>query len=153
MLPWIVILAILGLVLVFAEMLIPGFGLFGILGVIALLGSAIFVAETYGTLAFLVALFLIVALFFIMIMIAKKSGLYNRVILHEKQDSQDFDESKLNGLLGKEGITLSTLRPYGVAEFDGVSVDVCSLGDFIDRGIKVKVTQISGKMVTVRESK
>ena len=32
MLPWIILLCIVGLALVFAEMLIPGFGVFGILG-------------------------------------------------------------------------------------------------------------------------
>ena len=32
MFPWIVVLAVLGLVMIFAEILMPGFGLFGILG-------------------------------------------------------------------------------------------------------------------------
>ena len=32
MLPWIIIIAMLGLLLLFVEILMPGFGLFGILG-------------------------------------------------------------------------------------------------------------------------
>ena len=39
MFPWIVVLAVLGLVMIFAEILMPGFGLFGILGTISLFGS------------------------------------------------------------------------------------------------------------------
>ena len=37
MLPWIIIIAMLGLLLLFVEILMPGFGLFGILGTISLL--------------------------------------------------------------------------------------------------------------------
>lgn len=151
MLPWIGVLAILGLVLVFAEMLIPGFGVFGILGMISLLSSTILVAKMYGTLAFLIMLLFLIVLFFVMLLIAKKSGLYNKVILHERQEARDFDESQLAGLIGKIGTTQSTLRPFGVAEIDGKNIDVCSLGDFIERGKKVKVVQISGKTVTVKE--
>ena len=40
MFPWIVVLAVLGLVMIFAEILMPGFGLFGILGTISLFNHA-----------------------------------------------------------------------------------------------------------------
>ena len=114
MLPWIILLCIVGLALVFAEMLIPGFGVFGILGSVCLLGTAF-------------------------------------LVLRDKQAAQDFDESALQGLLGAEGVTQTTLRPYGIADFQGKMVDVCSNGDFIDRGKRVRVTHIQGKTVTVAE--
>lgn len=151
MLPWIVVLAILGLILVFAEMLIPGFGVFGVFGILSLLCSTIMAAKIYGVIVFMILLVALVALFIIMLMLAKKSGLYNKVILHDRLDSKDFDETRLEGLIGKIGITQTTLRPYGVAEIDEINYDVCSLGDFIDKGTKVKVIQISGKTVTVKE--
>lgn len=151
MLPWIVVLAILGLILVFAEMLIPGFGVFGVFGILSLLCSTIMAAKIYGVIVFMVLLAALVALFFIMLMLAKKSGLYNKVILHDRLESKDFDETRLEGLIGKIGITQTTLRPYGVAEIEENNYDVCSLGDFIDKGRKVKVVQISGKTVTVKE--
>ncbi|NCC17097.1 MAG: hypothetical protein EOM28_12350 [Clostridia bacterium] len=152
MFPWIGVLAILGLILIFAEMLIPGFGVFGILGIISLFGSTILVAKIYGTLAFLIMLASLIILFFIMLIFVKKSGLYSKVVLHERQETKDFDESKLVGLIGKTGITQSTLRPFGIAEIEGKNFDVCSLGDFIEKNKKVKVVQISGKTVTVKES-
>ena len=37
-----------------------------------------------------------------------------------------------------------------VADFGGKNFDVCSQGDFIDRGERVQVVQITGKTVTVR---
>lgn len=151
MLPWIILLCIVGLALVFAEMLIPGFGVFGILGSVCLLGTAFLVAKVYGITAFLIAVVLLVIAFALMIVLAKKSGFYNKVVLRDKQEAQDFDESTLQGLLGAEGVTQTTLRPFGVADFQGKMVDVCSNGDFIDRGKRVRVTQIQGKTVTVAE--
>ena len=151
MLPWIILLCIVGLALVFAEMLIPGFGVFGILGSVCLLGTAFLVAKVYGITAFLITVVLLVIAFALMIVLAKKSGFYNKVVLREKQEAQDFDESTLQGLLGAEGVTQTTLRPFGVADFQGKMVDVCSNGDFIDRGKRVRVTQIQGKTVTVAE--
>ena len=151
MLPWIILLCIVGLALVFAEMLIPGFGVFGILGSVCLLGTAFLVAKVYGITAFLITVVLLVIAFALMIVLAKKSGFYNKVVLRDKQEAQDFDESTLQGLLGAEGVTQTTLRPYGIADFQGRMVDVCSNGDFIDRGKRVRVTQIQGKTVTVAE--
>lgn len=151
MLPWIGVLAILGLVLVFAEMLIPGFGVFGVFGIISLLCSTILAAKIYGVFVFLIMLVSLIILFFVLLLFAKKSGLYNKVVLHERQEMQDFDESKLVGLIGKIGTTQTTLRPFGIAEFEGENYDVRSLGDFIEKNEKVKVVQISGKIVTVKE--
>lgn len=150
MFPWIVVLAILGLVMIFAEILMPGFGLFGILGTISLLGSLVLTFKIYGLITFLALLAAVVVLFFAMVSVAKKSGLYNKVVLKDKQEAKDFDESVLQGLLGQIGVTHSTLRPFGVAEIDGKVVDVCSQGDFIDRDVKVQVVQIMGKTVVVK---
>lgn len=150
MFPWIVVLAVLGLVMLFAEILMPGFGLFGILGSVSLLGSLVLTYRLYGIVTFMIMLTALVVIFFVMLYIAKKSGLYNKVVLKDRQEAKDFDESVLQGLLGQVGVTQSTLRPFGVAEFDGKLFDVCSQGDFIDRGEKVQVVQITGKIVTVK---
>lgn len=110
MFPWIVVLAILGLVMLFAEILMPGFGLFGILGSISLLGSLVLTYKLYGMVSFLIMLVAVVAIFFGMVIFAKKSGLYNKVVLRDKQEAKDFDESVLQGLLGQVGLTHSTLQ-------------------------------------------
>ena len=148
-LPWIILLCVVGLVLVFAEMLMPGFGIFGILGAICLLGTSMLVAKVYGIAAFLITVVLLVIVFWVMIAIVKKTGLYNKVVLRDKQEMKDFDESTLEGMVGAEGLTQTTLRPFGVAVFDGKHIDVTSDGDFIDRGCKVRIVKISGKTVTV----
>ena len=150
MLPWITIIAMLGLLLLFVEILMPGFGLFGILGAISLVGTLAAVFKLYGFTAFMVMLIAVIIIFFGMIVFAKKSGLYNKVVLKEKQEAKGFDETPLQGLLGKVGVTQTELKPFGTAEFDGAVVDVCSMGTFVDRGIRVQVVQVSGKTVTVK---
>ncbi len=150
MVPWIIVLTLLGLILLFAEILMPGFGLFGILGSASLLGSLVLTYSLFGMITFLILLCTVVLLFFAMIAFAKKSGLYNKVILKDRQLAKDFDESTLHGLLGQIGQTQTTLKPFGVAEFSGKSVDVCSQGDFIDRGEAVQIIQITGKTVVVK---
>ena len=150
MLPWIIIIAMLGLLLLFVEILMPGFGLFGILGTTSLLGTLVAVFKLYGFTVFLIMLIAVVIIFFGMIVFAKKSGLYNKVVLRDKQEAKGFDEAPLQGLLGKVGVTHTELKPFGVAEIDGKVIDVCSTGDFIDRDVKVQVIQITGKTVTVK---
>ena len=150
MLPWIVIIAMLGLLLLFVEILMPGFGLFGILGTLSLLASLAAAFKLYGMVVFFVMLVCAAVVFFAMFAFAKKSGLYNKVILRDKQVEKGFDESALQGMLGKVGLTHTDLRPFGVAEIGGQLVDVCSTGEFIDKGVEVQVVQISGKTVTVK---
>lgn len=149
MLPWIIILGILGLMLVLAEILIPGFGIFGVFGSLVLLGTVVLSYKTYGEVAFLITLTVLAIAFVLLILIAKKSGLYKKFVLHDRLETQDFDESTLEGLMGAEGVTQTTLRPFGIADFHGRSIDVCSKGEFIDKGKKVCVVDIKGKIVTV----
>lgn len=55
-----------------------------------------------------------------------------------------------NRLPGRSGVTLSPLRPAGIAEIDGVRVDVVSDGDFIDAGTPIEVTRVQGNRVIVQ---
>jgi len=51
--------------------------------------------------------------------------------------------------LGKEGITLTVLRPAGMAEIEGERVNVVSDGNFIDKGVRVRVREVEGPRVMV----
>jgi membrane-bound serine protease (ClpP class) len=52
--------------------------------------------------------------------------------------------------VGDVGETTSRLRPAGKAKFGQAVVDVVAEGEFIDKGIKVKITEIHGNRVVVR---
>ena len=51
--------------------------------------------------------------------------------------------------VGTEGIALSTLRPSGIAEFNGKRFDVVADGEWIESGEAVKITKTSGGYVSV----
>ena len=53
--------------------------------------------------------------------------------------------------LGRTGTALSPLRPAGVADIDGVRVDVVSDGGFIAPGTAIEVTRVEGNRIVVRE--
>ena len=55
----------------------------------------------------------------------------------------------LRSLTGKEGITLTPLRPAGSAEIEGERQDVISQGIFIPAGTKIKVIRVEGGRVLV----
>jgi membrane-bound serine protease (ClpP class) len=52
--------------------------------------------------------------------------------------------------LGRSGTAVSPLRPAGIAEMDGVRLDVVSDGDFIEAGTPVEVTRVDGNRIVVR---
>ena len=52
--------------------------------------------------------------------------------------------------LGKEGETVTILRPTGMAEFDGVKLNVVADGEYIPKGTPVKVQRVEGARVVVR---
>jgi membrane-bound serine protease (ClpP class) len=52
--------------------------------------------------------------------------------------------------LAKRGHTVSSLRPSGIAQFDGERVDVVSEGDFIAVGEPIEVVRVDGNRIVVR---
>ena len=52
--------------------------------------------------------------------------------------------------VGRKGVTSTPLRPTGLAEFDGVRLNVASQGDFIPKDTPVIVDHVEGAAVVVR---
>ena len=52
--------------------------------------------------------------------------------------------------LGRTGTVITTLRPTGMAEFDGVRLNVMSSGEFIEAGTQVRIEKVDGGRILVR---
>lgn len=65
----------------------------------------------------------------------------------ERSAAAAIDES----LVGREGISVSALRPAGAAEIDGQPMQVISKGTLIDAGTPVRVVDVSGNRIVVEE--
>lgn len=133
------------------EVLLPGFGIFGISGSIALILSFTLTSMKYGFSAFLIQL--IVSIVFIAFLIHIAKSKKEKLILHDTLTSKDFDETTLQGLEGKQGVTVTTLQPYGTIEVEEKQIDVFSNEGYIEKNTVVQIMQIKGKTVIVKKSK
>ena len=64
--------------------------------------------------------------------------------------STSVDQRIDHDLVSQKGVTVTALRPAGMALINGKKVDVVSIGDFIERDIPIKVVDVSGNRVVVR---
>lgn len=146
---------ILGFILVAIEMIYPGFGVSGISGVIFLFLGIILTATTLME-AFVITILVLAILAIISIVVfhsASKGRLSKKLILHDTEDTNlgYVGVKNLDSYIGKEGLTLSKLRPSGVAEFEGIRLDVISENSFIPANTKVRIIKVEGVKITVRK--
>ncbi|MDO4581540.1 MAG: NfeD family protein [Bacillota bacterium] len=152
-----VMLFIAGFILLAAEIfVVPGFGLTGGLGIIALLSALILAAPEPSSAiwSMLVAIAVSVAVIAFTLKNRKTRNVWGKLVLFDKQRNQDgfvSNDSSLAQLQGQRGVALTTLRPAGMAMIDGRKVDVVSSGEFIEAQAAVEVTLIEGTRVVVRE--
>lgn len=133
------------------EVILPGFGIFGISGSIALILSFTLTSIQYGFNVFL--MMFLVSLFFIAIIIYIAKRKKDKFVLNDTLKIQGFDVTILQGLEGKQGITLTTLQPYGTIEVEGKQIDVTSNEGYIEKNTIVQIVQLKGKTVIVKKVK
>jgi membrane-bound serine protease (ClpP class) len=164
--PWEIILFFTGIVFIIVEIFIlPGFGIPGIIGITLLvfsLGASLvgnvgldFPALEYMNRAIwtmAITLILGILMIFSLSKYLPQNRMFSKLIL---VDSTSKDEGytsarSQDSLTGKEGVTLTPLRPSGIALIDENRVDVVSQGDFVENGARIKVVNTSSSRVMVR---
>ena len=154
----IVICVIAGLALLVVEVFMPGFGIPGISGIVLLLISAGLLWIQAGPLAALALIVIIVALVAILLSITLKSAANGRlskspIILKDEERPENgyVASNDMSIFIGREGETRTVLRPSGIADFDGVRLNVVSDGSFVKQGAKVRIERVEGSRVVVEE--
>lgn len=149
-----VIIFVIGMILIIIEMVHPGFGVTGGLGLLCLIIDILITAKTFmqGLVMTAVIASLLVVLLSISVYMASKGYLPKKLVLNESTSAESgFSGAEdMQFLLGKIGIARSTLRPSGNVDFDGVRLDVVSQGEFIDPGTEVEVIEVEGNRIVVR---
>lgn len=144
-----------GVVLLIIEGLIPGFGVFGISGILCLLGSLYFILGATAQAAALVGGLLLVLVLLGLWLIRRGPGswLGRQVTLHLRSTAaQGYTGSQeRQDLLGKTGVAQTVLRPSGRALIDGELVDVITEGEFYETGTAVRVVAVTGGRTVVRK--
>jgi membrane-bound serine protease (ClpP class) len=82
-------------------------------------------------------------------------GVFRSLVLPEAiiGESDTVEEDRNMNLLGRKGVTLTTLRPSGIVNIDGTRLDAVTQGEYIKPGTCIKVIQTGGLSVIVERDK
>ncbi len=152
---WLLVLALiaLGFILLLIELLIiPGFGLVGVLGLGAI-GYGIYVATIrLSPIAGIVVSIASLAIVIGMVRFFPKTSIWKRLRLERTAGRKEgFRMKDLEPYLAKTGVTITPLRPSGVAKIENKRIDVVTEGIFLPKDTKIKVISVKGNRVVVRK--
>lgn len=176
-----VTLFVFGLALIAMEIfVIPGFGVFGLSGGLAVIFSLVLASQTFvipstnaefdqfswtlGTLSSSIIAVVVVGTVLSHFMpripglrgfVLTAPGTTDEAEPHLSPDvtgdpTRILQSDQDQSLLSQTGTAFSTLRPSGKANINGRLVDVVSGGEFIDAGTTIQVVEVSGNRVVVR---
>lgn len=152
-----VILFLVGLVLICLEIFVtPGLGVTGLAGILSIVGSIVFASPSLeqAAVSLMVALVASIILIFLSFRYSKTRGIWNRLILSQKQKNDEgyaAPRRELNNLEGKSGVAITPLRPAGAGLFEGERIDVVTEGEFIPAGAMISIIRVESSRVIVRE--
>lgn len=145
----IIALIVLGLILILLELFVtPGF-VTGVLGGVAWLYALYKIYNEYGNKSGHLALAGLLLLLVACIVIAVKSGVWEKVSL------KAHVEGKVNALpdikVGDNGYTTSALRPMGRMVVNNNNIEVTTMGELIESGAYVEVIKIENNKIFVKQ--
>lgn len=153
----IIICFLIGIGLLIMEAFMPGFGAPGITGIVLEVITLVMTWFEHGPIATLAMLLIVLLVLAIAISTSLRSITSGRLskssLVHSETESNEDGYRSVEDLaifMDKEGTATSVLRPTGIADFDGVRLNVSSEGDFIPAGTKVRIIKVEGAKILVR---
>lgn len=140
---------------------LPGFGVAGVLGALAIVASMVLAMmgarPTTGDVAQALAvlgasLFITLAVIYAWLRHLPNSGRFSGLLLKGAvHKSQGFVSAPTRGdLLGRDGVAVTDLRPSGTARVGEERIDVVTEGEYVPQGSRVQVVQSDGYRHVVR---
>lgn len=167
---WEIGLFLIGIILLIVELVIlPGFGVAGILGIACMAGALILmmIDNDWFDFRFVPAEEIARAIIVfvagvggaIIVMFAggtrfMESSYFKRIALDTKMDAKEGYTSNfhLEDLTGKTGTAYTVLRPSGKIMIEGAVLDATTRGEYIERGANIVVIGLSGGTLKVKEA-
>lgn len=151
-----VLLFSIGVILVIIELFVVG-AVLGILGFIAIIGSFILVGDNLLIMGAIIAVALILTTIEWVILVKgfnRKIPFFEKVILRDSTNKESgyTSHDDRSHLIGKVCTTFTALRPSGIILVDDERIDAVSDGNFIQKDQQVKIVQVEGTRVVVREN-
>ncbi len=155
---WIgVILLLVGLALLLLEIhVVPGRGMTGMAGLLLLFLGMFWSLGGSRNVAFALPISSILAVVALLAFFAylPKSPVWKQLgqqMRHQANQGQTPGAGAAVGAIGQQGIVISPLRPYGMAEIGGVRQEVVTEGDFLTEGTPIVISGIEGDRIIVEQ--
>ena len=148
----VITLIIAGLLLLGAELIIiPGFGIAGILGIASLDGSCwvafSYISTTAGVIAIAVNIVLVVVTTLLML----RSKTWKKLSLSTNIDSKvDVAPQQKGVIAGEKGIAVSRLAPGGKVQIGKEILEAFTRDTIIEAGVAVEVSEIEDNKIYVK---
>ena len=137
------------LLLVLEVALLPGFGITGIAGAAAMLGSVVYAFFFVGQAAGWCTLGIVLASLSALIVWAIKGKSIDRLALKESIDSTVKDSDTVVKA-GERGVSITRLALTGEALFGDNVFEVSSVDGFVDEKVPVEVVRVQGGAIYVK---
>lgn len=148
-----ILLQLVGVGVIMAEIILPSMGLLSILA-LGVFGYSLYLAFTGISPA---AGYALVAADVILVPVLVLTGLKllakSPVTLRKtlsKDAGVSSQDSALGSYLKMQGTAATDLRPAGMAILNGKRVDVVTRGEYIEKGVEIVVTAVTGNQIIVR---
>ncbi|MBM7701476.1 membrane-bound serine protease (ClpP class) [Bacillus iocasae] len=150
-----IILFGVGILLVILELFVAG-GIIGILGLGAIITSFFMATDNYVLMgvSLLIAISIAIGGAFVMMkFFGKRLSAFKKIVLNDSMNTESGYVSNQNRkeLVGKEGITITPLRPSGTVLVDEEYIDVVTEGSYLGKDVKVKIMKVEGSRIVVRQ--
>jgi membrane-bound serine protease (ClpP class) len=152
---WVVIVMFVGgLLAVICELFVPG-GILGTGGGLAMIAAIVLgfgKSVALGSILLVAGIVLVPLGLVLAMKVAPRAPFTRQLFLKESLAAKNgyiSQQEGLEGLVGKEGVATTDLRPSGMAEIDGRRTDVVTDGEMIEKGTQVKVMLVEGNRVVV----
>lgn len=148
----IITLVLVGLILLGIELLvIPGFGVVGVLGLASFVASCYLAFVNFGAVAGAAVAVALVVLVSVFVVLVLRSKTWKRITLDTSIDSRIDDTPQSKGIeVGAIGVALTRLAPAGQAELGDIALEVFSRDSIIAAGSAVEVVEVSDNKVFVK---
>ncbi len=151
---------IIGVVLLVIDVLLSGFGVFGISGFASIIGAIVAQGVLYQSIAqvlFLISITILAVLLIFLIflrsarfgIIGKSPFVQNKTAVPVDYDSKNKNE--LKWLIGQRGVVITPLRPSGKFMVDDKVFEGITAGEPIDKDEIIKVVDVEGTKIKVEK--
>lgn len=149
-----IILQLVGVVVIISEIILPSGGILSILAA-GVFGYSLYIAfsdiSTIIGIAFVIADVILIPILVIvgLKLLAKSPVTLNQTL--SRNEGVSSQSSELDGYIHMEGTAVTDLRPAGMAIINDKRVDVVTRGEYLEKGVGIIVTSVTGNQIIVRK--